>query len=268
MHRICISSAQGGKTGIHQLAIHPFAVQHEDSISQGEVRMCKIKGDNVDDIIKVKGNIILRGMVAAPSNVVFSSLCVSFRDIYYRLPVALSGRSESDVGKGEAKRLHHAGLGQPSICLISNWTALILRCDVFVALILEKRDLCFSIVEWSPAIFDKLREEFISLYKSQWLERFGRQTLNSKLSKIHAATIFPKDKSPLDKTSLGPTVRYPPAQFVILQRDRGLKHFTLTDLSRFQHDLTCSMTCFCKFDSKSRIYVFQFDVKHVYLVIS
>eukprot|EP00808_Paulinella_micropora_P013990 g55971.t1 len=114
----------------------------------------------------------------------------------------------------------------------------------------------------SPATSASLRDEFIDLYKSHDLERFGR--LNRKRSKIHSAIVFPKEKSPIrlvcnQKRSPWRNVLRNLSrvlQFIILQLDGVLLHFNLPDLSKLRYHLNRATTRFRDFDNNSRISVF------------
>eukprot|EP00808_Paulinella_micropora_P024714 g29530.t1 len=94
----------------------------------------------------------------------------------------------------------------------------------------------------SPATSYDLREDFIRIYKSEGLEKFG--SLNQKRSKVHSAIVFPKDNSPLEKTRLVCNQKRSQwrnvlrnlsrvLQFVILPLDGVLRHFNHPDLSHF-----------------------------------
>eukprot|EP00808_Paulinella_micropora_P008856 g42624.t1 len=79
-----------------------------------------------------KGNLILRGIVAVPSDIVHAILFSSFGDVYYWLPIALPWRLESNVGKGKRRDcIVLDWASQVNICLTSNWKTLLVRCKVF-----------------------------------------------------------------------------------------------------------------------------------------
>eukprot|EP00808_Paulinella_micropora_P023649 g17640.t1 len=129
----------------------------------------------------------------------------------------------------------------------------------------------------SPSSSTVLREEFIRLYRVHKFSQFGR--LNRKRSKIHSAIVFPKDKSPYEKTRLVCNQKRSPwrnvlrnlsrvLQFIILQLDKVLLHFNLHDLSKLQDRLTRAANSFRAFDSNSSVSVFQFDVKQMFTWLS
>eukprot|EP00808_Paulinella_micropora_P027043 g50264.t1 len=129
----------------------------------------------------------------------------------------------------------------------------------------------------SPATSATLRDEFISLYNLHCLEQFGR--LNRKRSKIHCAIIFPKDKSPIEKTRFVCNQKRSPwrnvlrnlsriLQFINLKLDGVLLHFNLPDLSKLQLHLTRATTRFRDFNNNSRVSVFQFDIKQMFTWLS
>eukprot|EP00808_Paulinella_micropora_P002022 g43522.t1 len=122
-----------------------------------------------------------------------------------------------------------------------------------------------------------LRDEFINLYKYQGLQQFGR--INRKRSKIHSAIVFPKDKSPIEKTRLVCNQKRSPwrnvlrnlsrvLQFIILQLDDVLLHFNFPDLSKLRHHLTRATTRFRDINANNRISIFQFDVKQMFTWLS
>eukprot|EP00808_Paulinella_micropora_P015160 g59585.t1 len=129
----------------------------------------------------------------------------------------------------------------------------------------------------SPSTAATLREKFIRLYKADNFEQFGR--LNRRRSKIHCASVFPKDKSQYEKTLLVYNQKHSPwrnvlrnlsrvLQFIIFRPDCVLLHFNLHDLSKLKHHLTRAATHFRNFDGKSRVSAFQFDLKQMFIWLS
>eukprot|EP00808_Paulinella_micropora_P031482 g52194.t1 len=74
--------------------------------------------------------------------------------------------------------------------LDKNGNSLWVECPVLTYQQMRKEVVDSPAFTRSPATSDDLREEFVRLYRSQSLEKFGR--LNRKRSKIHSAIVFRK----------------------------------------------------------------------------
>eukprot|EP00808_Paulinella_micropora_P006436 g20578.t1 len=164
------------------------------------------------------------------------------------------------------------------VCALDkNPNSLWVECPVLTYGRMEKevvRAPCFMPCNRKP---EDILDEYFQLYISRNLKRFGK--LARKLTRLHSALIFPKDKSPIEKSRLVCNQKRSPWRyvlrnlgriliFVVLECSKHCVNFNLSDLSKVQELLHRAMARFRAQDGTAHLFAYQFDVKQMFTWLS
>eukprot|EP00808_Paulinella_micropora_P012559 g47087.t1 len=78
----------------------------KDSVSKSKVRVSKVEGHNVDDVVKGEGEIIMRSVASIPSDIILSILLADFGDVDDGFPVSILRGLEALVQLLSAEQLY------------------------------------------------------------------------------------------------------------------------------------------------------------------